>query len=86
MSRYGQYPENLATNIYCKLADIENLLYVMSVAAKDEEETLSGSPLICWEAMILLAKKEVACVRSLAEDLETRIRTDVYIEKVEGAK
>ena len=67
----------MATELFCQLADIENLLNVASLAAQAEEEKSLATAKIYWPGMISLIRQEVVTVLSSAENLESQINRQI---------
>jgi len=67
----------MATELFCQLADIENLLNVASLAAQAEEAKSLATAKIYWPGMISLIRQEVVTVLSSAENLESQINRQI---------
>jgi len=74
MSLDKETQERQAMNIYCQLADLENIIDVMNFAFHAEDEGIVKAPPIYWGSIIQILKKEVVEAKSLAENLERDIR------------
>ena len=64
-----------ATDLYCQISEIENLVTALSFAALAEDIKIESSNDISWGGLFDLIKKELNRVALLADNLECDIRT-----------
>lgn len=66
--------EEKAMDIYCQLADIENLIVAVNFAAQHEDERLDEPRVVSWQSILSRIQKDVAVARGIAEALEYELR------------